>query len=77
MRATPYAKVLIGLGRMNFEYNLAYGRFTDIAYGGGSDFKLTKRLSVRGDFEYQQWPKWINSSLYPYGASVGVGYRIF
>jgi len=76
-RATPYAKVLVGLGRMNFEYNDAHGQFTDIAYGGGVDFKLTKRFTARGDFEYQEWPKWLNSSLYPYGVSVGVGYKIF
>jgi hypothetical protein len=76
-RATPYAKVLIGYGKMNFEYNYGTGRFTDIAYGGGVDIKLTKRISARGDFEYQQWPQWLNSSLYPYGASVGIGYKIF
>ena len=77
-RATPYAKVLVGYGKMNFEYNEAHGRFTDIAYGGGVDIKLTKRISVRAiDFEFQQWPKWLNSSLAPYGASVGVGYKIF
>ncbi|MGA9669425.1 MAG: outer membrane beta-barrel protein [Terracidiphilus sp.] len=78
-RATPYAKVLIGLGDMNFEFNEATGRFTDIAYGGGLDWKLNRRISVRAiDFEYQQWPKWINNDqLKPYGASVGVAYRIF
>ena len=82
-RATPYAKVLIGYGKMNFENNVGTGRFTDIAYGGGVDFKLTKRISARGDFEYQQWPQWPdipgipNSPLYPYGASVGIGYKIF
>ena len=77
-RATPYAKVLIGYGKMNFEYSDAYGRFTDLAYGGGVDVKLTKRFSLRAiDFEYQQWPSWVNSSLAPYGASVGVGYKIF
>jgi opacity protein-like surface antigen len=77
-RATPYAKVLIGLGKMNFEYNEASGSFTDIAYGGGLDIRVTKRISVRAiDFEFQEWPKWVNSSLYPYGASVGVGYKIF
>jgi hypothetical protein len=38
---------------------------------------LNKRFSARGDFEYQQWPKWLNTSLYPYGASVGIGYKIF
>jgi len=84
MRATPYGKVLVGFGRMNFENNEAWGRFTAIAYGGGVDFRLTNRISARGDFEYQDWPSWINSqtppyhpqSLYPYGVSAGVSYRI-
>jgi hypothetical protein len=78
-RATPYAKALIGLGKMTFEDNLATGSFTALAYGGGLDVKLTKRISLRAiDFEYQQWPKWINNEqLFPYGASVGVGYRVF
>jgi hypothetical protein len=75
---TPYGKALFGLGRMNFEYNQAYGRFTDIALGGGIDLKVTRRISVRPfDFEYQLWPNWINGTLKPYGASAGVGYRIF
>jgi opacity protein-like surface antigen len=77
LRATPYGKVLIGLGKMNFQDNDATGRFTAIAYGGGSDFKLTNRINVRGDFEYQQWPRWLNSSIYPYGLSLGVSYRVF
>lgn len=76
-KATPYAKVLVGLGKMNFEYNDAYGRFTDIAYGGGLDIQLTRKLSFRPiDFEYQQWPDWLNTSLHPYGFSAGFGYRI-
>jgi hypothetical protein len=77
LNATPYGKVLVGLGTMNFQDNDAYGRFTDIAYGAGSDFKVTRRISVRGDFEYQQWPKWLNSSIYPYGVSAGVSYKLF
>jgi hypothetical protein len=76
MNATPYGKVLVGYGKLNFENNVAYGRFTDIAYGGGVDFRVTNRISVRGDFEYQQWPSWLNSTLYPYGASAGVSYKI-
>jgi hypothetical protein len=76
--ATPYGKALIGLGRMNFEYNQAYGRFTDVALGGGIDLKLTKHISVRPfDFEYQLWPNWINGTLKPYGASAGLAYKIF
>jgi opacity protein-like surface antigen len=77
LRATPYGKALVGIARMNFENNDAWGRFTAIAYGGGVDFKLTDRISARGDFEYQQWPNWLSSSLNPYTVSAGVSYRIF
>ncbi|HVZ84204.1 MAG TPA: outer membrane beta-barrel protein, partial [Terracidiphilus sp.] len=57
----PYAKALFGWGRMNFQYNFAYGRFANIALGGGVDIPVTKRLSVRAiDFEYQMWPNWID-----------------
>ena len=80
MHATPYAKVLAGVGKINFEFSDAYGHFTALAYGGGVDFKLTDRISARGDFEYQQWPgssTFLNhTTLYPYGASAGVSYRI-
>ncbi|MGA8741035.1 MAG: outer membrane beta-barrel protein [Terracidiphilus sp.] len=75
---TPYGKALVGLGRMTFEYNEAYGRFTNVALGGGVDLKVTRRLSVRPvDFEYQLWPNWINGTLKPYGFSAGIGYKIF
>jgi hypothetical protein len=80
--ATPYAKVLVGYGKLNFEDNNGWGRYTAIAYGGGLDIKLTKRINARlPDFEYQQWPNWSEGSLqtytlFPYGLSVGVSYRV-
>ena len=75
---TPYAKVLAGYGTMNFEYNDAHGRFTDIAYGGGLDYQHgTSRFILRPvDFEYQQWPDWLGTTLHPWGFSAGIGYRI-
>jgi hypothetical protein len=77
-KATVYGKALGGFSNMNFDSFGDHGRFTDIAVGGGADIKMTNRLSLRlVDFEYQYWPSWGNSSLSPYGASVGVGYRIF
>jgi hypothetical protein len=83
-RATPYAKILVGNSRMNFEYDSIMEHYTDIAYGGGVDVKLTKRITLRAiDFEYQQWFGWPNISgtpnsiLSPYGGSVGVSYKIF
>jgi len=57
---------------------VGHGRFTAFAFGGGVDVKLTKRLSFRAlDAEYQYWPTWGNSTLSPYGASMGIGYKIF
>ena len=77
-RFTLYGKVLGGFTKMNFDPQNDHGAFTTIAYGGGIDTKLTKRLSVRlPDFEYQYWPKWEKSILRPYGASVGISYRVF
>lgn len=74
----PYAKALFGYGRMNFQYNYAYGRFADVALGGGVDIPVTRRLTVRAiNFEYQMWPNWINGTLKPYGGDVGISYRIF
>lgn len=81
-RATPYAKVLVGYGKLNFENNNGWGRYTALAYGGGLDVKLSKRISMKlPDFEYQQWPNWsegTNSTytLMPYGVSIGVSYRV-
>lgn len=76
---TPYGKALVGFGNMNYEYRQIYGRFTDIALGGGVDMKLGKRWVLRpADFEYQLWPNWYpNAVLKPYGVSAGIAYRIF
>jgi hypothetical protein len=77
-RGNIYGKALIGMATMNFGVFNATGSFTDVAFGGGADLKLSPRLSLRAiDFEYQYWPKWGNSSLSPYGASAGLAYRLF
>jgi len=76
--ATPYVKVLGGFSNMNFEDNVATGRFSTVAFGGGVDLRLTRRWSVRAiDAEYQIWPEFLDGNLKPYGLSAGIGYRIF
>jgi opacity protein-like surface antigen len=93
LRATPYAKALIGLANINLSYvyagdgvfaNLGDHKFTDLALGAGVDLRLTRRFTIRAfDFEYQDYFRVIETSqghtlnLHPYGASVGVGYKIF
>ncbi len=77
-RATPYVKALGGFSNMTFEDNVATGRFTTLAFGGGVDLKVTRHWSIRAvDAEYQYWPSFLGSSLTPYGVSAGIGYRIF
>ncbi len=79
-KATVYGKTLFGFSKMDFGSfgNYGHGNYTDFAFGGGVDWKLSRRLTFRpADFEYQYWPWWGNSNLKPYGASMGLSYRIF
>ena len=69
---TPYGKFLVGLGGGSF----LNGHTTVLAYGGGADYRLSRRFTLRvADFEYQQWLT--TPRLYPYGGSVGIGYNFF
>lgn len=73
LRATPYVKALAGAGNGNFLTAPSLA----VAYGAGVDCKLSKHIYVRAfDFEYQQW-RVTPTQLWPYGASVGIGYKIF
>jgi len=79
-RSTVYGKALGGISKMKSNRDGREARFTNatLAFGGGMDIKLTRRLSWRAaDVEYQYWPQWGNSHLSPYGASMGIGYKIF
>lgn len=69
---TPYGKFLIGWGSGPF----LTGRTTAWAYGGGVDYRLSQKFTLRCfDFEYQDW--WVTPTLHPYGGSVGLSYRVF
>jgi hypothetical protein len=71
-RLTPYGKVLAGMGTGSF----LTGHSFVFTGGGGVDYQLTRRITLRAiDFEYQRWR--VDPTLYPYGASVGVSYKVF
>lgn len=70
---TPYGKFLFGWGSGPF----LTGRTTAWAYGGGVDYRLSHKFSVRCvDFEYQDW-RIQPASLKPWGLSAGLSYRVF
>jgi opacity protein-like surface antigen len=90
-RFTPYAKVLGGYGvtKLLNAQGLAGNSLSGyaLAYGAGTDYRLTKHLSLRLiDFEYQEWflkapatgtAAASNFNIQPYGASAGISYKIF
>lgn len=71
-RLTPYGKALVGIASGDF----LTGHAAVYTMGGGVDYRLNKRFTLRAfDFEYQQWK--VTPTLHPYTASVGLAYRIF
>jgi opacity protein-like surface antigen len=90
-RFTPYAKFLGGRGvtKLQNAQGLAGKSLSGyaLAYGGGTDYRLNKHLSLRLiDFEYQEWfltapangsAAASSFNIKPYGASAGISYKIF
>ena len=73
-----YGKALYGFGEFGFPYEYAQERTPLVAFGGGAEYTLTRRISVRAlDGEFQHWLNFQNHGLSPYGASAGVAYRLF
>lgn len=71
---TPYGKILFGWS--SGTSNWLNGHAGTIAYGGGVDYRATRKLTVRAfDFEYQDWH--VTPTIRPYGGSVGVSYTVF
>ncbi len=77
-RFQPYVKVLLGEGEFNFPYNYAHGSYFVLAPGGGVDFHLSHRVSLRlADVEYQDWPMFTFGNMSSFGVSSGIRIRIF
>jgi hypothetical protein len=75
----PYGKVMYGRGVFNFPAlpdgfrpNLAYNL---VAGGIGVDYRVKRYLYVRGDWEYQEWFGFQNSSLSPSILTIGGAYH--
>ena len=71
-KAVPYGKFLVGMGNGSF----LTGNSLVFTYGGGVDYRISRKFTIRAcDFEYQQWR--VTPTLWPYGLSAGVSYKIF
>lgn len=86
----PYGKLLYGRGVVNFPAhallvpggveiyidNIGYNLFT---LGGGADYRLTDRINLRADFEYQHYlahDRELPNGLSPYFLTIGAAYRL-
>jgi hypothetical protein len=77
-RFRPYAKLLMGRGEFYYPFHYAQGSYFVVAPGGGVDWRITKRLTVRVvDVEFQNWPWFSFGPLKPYGVSSGLAFRVF
>jgi len=78
-KLVPYAKLLYGRGVFNFASygvtiaNLAYNMLT---VGGGADYRLTRSVNLRADYEYQNWFGFPPHGLNPQVLTFGAAYHI-
>jgi opacity protein-like surface antigen len=81
-----YGKFLLGGGFITYPSGLGTGSYFAYAPGATVQYRLNRRWSVRGEYEYQFWPSAPgivftfprpSNGLTPSGFSGGVSYRIF
>jgi len=81
-RFQPYAQCLVGIARMHYPFNIGSMQYLALAPGGGMNYRISRKLTPRGEFEYQLWPGSPNFAnepaheITPYGFHVGMAYRI-
>lgn len=75
-----HAKFLLGGSWMTFPFGVGSGSYFTMAPGITAEYRATRHIIVRGDYEYQFWPSYSgiaiegNNGLTPNGFSAGVGY---
>jgi opacity protein-like surface antigen len=80
----PYAKYIIGFGTVNFNPlpypgHVPYSHDSRVtnALGGGLEYRITRHIWVRGDYEYQLWGKLLGAPEFsPQGFTVGAMYHL-
>lgn len=81
-RLRPYGKVLAGSGKIHYPFAIGDASYVALAPGAGLDYRLSRRLMLRAEYEYQLWPGspgFANEpghELTPNGIHLGLAYRI-
>jgi opacity protein-like surface antigen len=82
-RLRPFAGFLGGVGVMHYPFEIGNGSYLIYAPYGGAEYRITPRIAVRADYEYQFWPAAPgiagepSHGLTPNGFTVGAAWRLF
>lgn len=82
-KLTGDVKILLGGSWITLPNGLGNGSYFTIAPGATAGYRLTRRIQVRVDYEYQFWPSFSgiqglpNNGLTPNGFSAGFTYRVW
>lgn len=77
------AKLLLGGVKIVYPDGIGYGSYFTYAPGGNAEYRLTNRLKVRGEYEFEflpsapGFPGQASNGLTPHGFNFGVSYRVF
>lgn len=71
----PYAKGMFGLGQFQYPHGEPTRDYWLLAAAGGADLKLTERIHLRGEYEYQRWAGFIDGGLHPQIVTFGIAYH--
>jgi len=52
----PFAQCLAGIGRIQYPFQIGSGSYLAVAPGAGADYRIARRWSLTGEYEYQFWP---------------------
>ena len=82
-RFQPYGKLLVGVGRIHYPFEIGNASYFAWTPGAGSNYRLSRHWMVRAEYEYQFWrdsPGYANEpkhELTPNGFHIGIAYRVF
>jgi len=78
----PYAQCLVGIGKIQYPFQIGSGSYLAAAPGAGANYRLARRWSLTGGYEYQFWPGSPNVAgepahpIAPSGFHAGVALRL-
>ena len=71
-----YGKVMFGRGTITNQVYDTSSSYNAIAGGGGVEYRILRKIKIRGDVEEQKWPGFQPRTLSPLSVTVGAMYVI-